>query len=169
MAPESFPGHAEVDTLLSSRLANGAPTPGPGEFSDGLPALVIVVNHNRLSECVGARNQVLNPTFGKSCVIWLWISTLWFYSSLYKMGLVIVAPPRCPEGLCENPTVTAMDGLLKHQGRMSTFQSSLNHSTRELWNWQIGFECQQCHLLGCNNYWSSLSLGFLAENTSWEA
>lgn len=48
MAPESFPGHAEVDTLLSSRLASGAPTPGPGEFSDGLPALVIVVNHNRL-------------------------------------------------------------------------------------------------------------------------
>lgn len=69
MAPESFLGHTEVDRLLSSRLASGAPTPGQGGFGDGLAALVIVVNHNRLSECVGSRNQVLNPTFVKSCVI----------------------------------------------------------------------------------------------------
>lgn len=50
MAPESFPGHVEVDTLRSSSLANGAPVPGRREFSDGLIALVIVVNHNRLTE-----------------------------------------------------------------------------------------------------------------------
>lgn len=49
MAPESFPGHEEVVTLRSSRLANGAPEPGRREFSDCLVALVIVVNHNRLS------------------------------------------------------------------------------------------------------------------------
>lgn len=32
MALESFPGHMEVDTLRSSRLANGAPVPGWREF-----------------------------------------------------------------------------------------------------------------------------------------
>lgn len=168
MAPESFPGHAEVDTLCSNRLANGAPVPGRREFSDGLAALVIVVNHNRLSEwphnCVGLRKQVLNPAFVKSCVIWLWISTLWFYFSLYKGELVTVAPPRYPEGLCENPEVMAMDGLIKHQGRMSTFQSSWNHSTCGLWNWQPGFECQQCHLLGL---WQLL-IPFVSRFPHWE-
>lgn len=47
MAPGSSLGHMEIDTLLSSRLANGAPAPGQEELSDGCVVLVITVNHSR--------------------------------------------------------------------------------------------------------------------------
>lgn len=39
MVPERFPGHMEVDPLLSSRLVNGALTPEQEAFSEWLVLL----------------------------------------------------------------------------------------------------------------------------------